>query len=261
MTPVFLTIAGSDCSAGAGLQADLKAGLALGCYPLTAVTCVVSEAPGEVAGITPMPPEFVVSQVRLCLRAYPVAAVKTGMLYSPQIVEAVAAALPPGIPLVIDPVMVATAGSPLMRAEAMAAYETKLFPRATLITPNKDELLRLTGATAIHDAADMQAAALLLATQLRCAVLAKGGHLPGHKCADILALPSGYSKVWEHPRTQDIPTHGTGCTLSAAITAGLAHGHDLETAIEHALAYTAEAIRSSHNWGSTYALNHRRPLA
>ena len=145
VVPAFLTIAGSDSSAGAGLQADMKVGIALGCYPLTAVSCVVSEAPGCVAGIAPMEPEFVASQVQLCLKHFPVAAVKTGMLYSAATVRAVAAALPPGIPLVVDPIIVATAGTQLMEAPAatLAAYDQALFPRATLITPNRDELCRL----------------------------------------------------------------------------------------------------------------------
>ena len=256
MTPVMLSIAGADCSAGAGLQADLKTGFALGCYPLTALTCAVSEAPGRVEAIVPMSAEFVASQVRLCLDAFPVAAAKTGMLYSAPIVRGVAEALPPGLPLVVDPVMVATAGTRLMQADTLAAYEEALFPRATLITPNRDELLRLTGRAAIASPAELQAAACELAERVGCAVLAKGGHLPGDTCADAVGLPGERSRLWTHPRTRGIPTHGTGCTLSAAITAGLAHGHPLEDAIERALAYTAEAIRRSHAWGDTHALNH-----
>lgn len=256
MIPAFLTVAGSDSSAGAGVQADLKTGCALGCYPLTAITCVVSEAPGRVDGISPLAPDFVASQVRVALAAFPVAAVKTGMLFSPQIVRAVAAALPHDIPLVVDPVMVATAGDSLMLDDSLLAYEELLFPRAALITPNRDELQRLSGVADIQSIEALQAAALRLAARYGCAVLAKGGHLPGSVCTDVLALPSGHTKQWQHPRTQGISTHGTGCTLSAAITAYLARAYPLESAVEHALDYTSHAIANSLNWGNTYALAH-----
>ena len=258
MVPAFLTIAGSDCSAGAGLQADLKTGYALGCYPLTAVTCVVSEAPGCVAGIHPIDPSFVASQIKICLQNYPVAAAKTGILYSSATVRAVAAALPQGLPLVVDPIIIATAGTQLMAdpLDTLAAYEQTLFPRATLITPNRDELCRLIGARSITTPAELSAAAAALAARHHTAVLAKGGHLPGHECTDALALPTGATRLWTHPRTPDLPTHGTGCTLSAAITAHLAHGASLEQAITHALHYTATAIAHSHHWNNTHALNH-----
>lgn len=255
MIPVLLSIAGSDCSAGAGMQADLKTGVALGCYTLTAVTCVVSEVPGRVAGIVPMAAEFVAGQVRECLAAFPVAAIKTGMLYSADIVRAVAAELPQNCPLVVDPVMIATAGEPLMQQQALAAYRECLFPRATLLTPNADELLRLSGRAAICSAAQLRSAAQELAAQLGCAVLAKGGHLPGSTCCDILALPEGGTHAWEHERTAGISTHGTGCTLSAAVAAGLAQGLELVQAVEQGLAYTAQAIARSFSWESTYALN------
>lgn len=254
--PVMLTIAGSDCSAGAGLQADMKAGAALGCYTLTAVTCVVSEVPGHVAGLAPMEASFVASQVRECAAAFPIAAVKTGMLYSAEIVHAVAEALPPDIPLVVDPVMIATAGESLMRAEALEAYRQCIFPRAALVTPNIDELLTLSGCTAIRTEDELATAAHKLAADIGCAVLAKGGHLPGDECRDILAQPGGTTRTWHHRRTGGISTHGTGCTLSAAITAGLAQGLALPAAIDRALAYTARAIATSYRWDTTFALNH-----
>lgn len=255
MTPVFLTIAGSDCSAGAGIQADIKTGIALGCYVLTAVSCVVCESPGHLGGIVPMEADFVAAQVRECVSRFPVAAIKTGMLYSPDIVEAVAAELPAGCPLVVDPVMIATAGQPLMLRHTLEAYEQHIFPRATLVTPNKDELLRLSDCSVgIESAADLQHVALDLATRLRCAVLGKGGHLAGDVCTDILALPGGSHRSWEHPRTRNISTHGTGCTLSAAITAALAHRRSLEDAVALALSYTAGAIAHSHTWHNVHAL-------
>ncbi|MDO5449326.1 MAG: bifunctional hydroxymethylpyrimidine kinase/phosphomethylpyrimidine kinase [Akkermansia sp.] len=259
MVPVFLSIAGSDCSAGAGLQADLKTGFALGCYPLTAVTCVVSEAPGTVEGIVPMAPDFVAGQVRLCLRSFPVAAVKAGMLYSPQIAHAAMQALAdfPG-PLVVDPVMVATAGEPLVLQETIAAYGQAVFPRATLLTPNLDELQRLCGCAPLHTAGEMEAAARQLCAQYGCAVLAKGGHMPGGTCTDILVQPGRPALSWSHPRTAGISTHGTGCTLSSAVTAHLALGHPLPRAVELSLAYVAGAIARSHRFPGTDALNHAK---
>lgn len=256
--PVMLSIAGSDCSAGAGLQADLKAGLALGCYPLTAVTCVVSEVPGLVEALCPLEPDFVAGQVRLCLRQYPVRAIKTGMLYSPAIVAAVAAELRcQSAPLVIDPVMIATAGEALMLQEAISSYEQELIPLATLLTPNLDELSRLLSIPAPQTPDELADAALALARRYHCAILAKGGHLPGPRCCDILAEPDGSLHRWQHPRCEAVTTHGTGCTLSAAVAAGLAAGAPLREAVERALLYTGLAIAQSWQLGQHHALNHQ----
>lgn len=259
MAAVYLSVAGSDCSAGAGLQADLKTGFALGCYPLTAVTCVVNEVPGKVAGIVPMAADFVAAQVRLCLDSFPVAAVKLGMLYSPQIVRAVAAELRgTGLPVVTDPVMIATAGEPLMLREAVQAYEEELMPLTTVLTPNCDELAALLpNCPPLSDADALQAAAEKLCARYGCAVLAKGGHLGGGVCTDVLAQPGGVpSRRWQHPRTQGVSTHGTGCTLSSALAAHLAMGLSLEEATERSLAYVSSAIARSHRLGTQWALNH-----
>ena len=256
--PVYLSIAGSDCSAGAGIQADLKAGFALGCYPLTAVTCVVSEVPGKVEGIVAMEPQFVADQVRICLQHFPVAAIKTGMLYSPEIVRAVTAELQ-GFdgPIVVDPVMIATAGEPLILQAAISVYEQNLMPRTTLLTPNLDELQRLLGTTEdIRTADDLQQAAFVLTRRYNCAVLAKGGHLGGDTCTDILVMKDGTAHRWSHPRTMGISTHGTGCTLSSAVAAHLAMGHELVPAVELALQYIAKAIATSHKLGELWAVNH-----
>lgn len=264
--PVLLSIAGSDCSAGAGIQADLKAGCAMGCYPLTAITCVVSEVPGKVDGIVPMDAAFVAQQVRLCLRHFPVRAIKTGMLYSPDIVEAVAAELQAShSPLVVDPVMIATAGEPLMLQAAIETYEQHIIPRTTVLTPNLDELMRLLpGAKeeseCPRDADALTDAALTLARHYGCAILAKGGHLSGNVCTDVLALPDGSTHRWEHPRTRGISTHGTGCTLSSALAARLAAGDDLRSATKRALHYVGQAIGSSLHWEGIDALNHMSPL-
>lgn len=259
-TPVFLSIAGSDCSAGAGAQADLKTGFALGCYPLTAITCVVSEVPGNVSAISPLEPDFVRDQIELCLKTFPVRAVKLGMLYSPAIVEAVAAALDACAfsgPIVTDPVMIASAGEPLMLQEAIQAYETHIFPRTLLLTPNRDELAVLSMCPDLRTPEHLRNAAQELADKLDIAVLAKGGHLQSEEtCTDILTCPGRPAQHWEHPRTQGITTHGTGCTLSSAVTAFLARGEELAPAVEHALSYVAVAIENSHRWPDLDALNH-----
>lgn len=255
--PVMLSIAGSDCSAGAGIQADLKAGLAMGSYPLTAVTCVVSEVPGQVESLRALDADFVASQVRLCLKHFPVRAVKTGMLYSADIVEAVAAELrPQGLPLVIDPVMIATAGEPLMLQEAISSYERHLIPQATLLTPNLDELERLLGCPRPQSPDELAAAARDLARRYGCAILAKGGHLSGDTCCDVLAEPDGSLHRREHPRTKGISTHGTGCTLSAALAARLACGDSLPDAAARALDHVSRAIAQSLRLGDLDALNH-----
>lgn len=258
MTPVYLSIAGSDCSAGAGLQADLKAGFALGCYPLTAVTCVVSEVPGKVEGIVAMEPQFVADQVRICLEHFPVAAIKTGMLYSPEIVQAVVAELNDySGPIVVDPVMIATAGEPLILQAAISVYEQSLMPRTTVLTPNLDELQRLLGTTEpIFTADDLQQAATVLSQKYNCAVLAKGGHLGSNTCTDILVQKDGTAHRWSHPRTLGISTHGTGCTLSSAVAAHLAHGHNLVQAVELSLRYITKSIATSHQLGDLWAVNH-----
>src|SRR4051812_863601 len=157
--PVALTIAGSDSSAGAGIQADLKTFSALGVYGLTAVTCVVAETPGRVSKIEPVSAALVRDQIEVVLRGFPVAAIKTGLLFSAEIIGEIARTLREHrpLPLVIDPVMVATSGDPLLQDDAVAAYERDLFPLAALLTPNLDEAARLIGRsiadlTAMHDA-------------------------------------------------------------------------------------------------------------
>ncbi len=258
--PVYLSIAGSDCSSGAGLQADLKAGFALGCYPLTAVTCVVSEIPGKVEGIVAMEADFVAAQVRLCLESFPVRAVKCGMLYSSEIVRAVAGLLRErNIPLVIDPVMIATAGDSLMLEEAIAVYEQELLPLATLLTPNCDEAGKLLGTPAPATVEELRHAARALCTRYGCAVLAKGGHIGGGTCTDVLALSTDSHLFFSHPRTEGVSTHGTGCTLSSAIAAGLAQGLPLAEAVEQGLSYTARAIAGTLQLGGLQALDHREP--
>ena len=215
--PVMMTIAGSDCSAGAGLQADLKAAHAMGAFALTAVTCVVSEAPGTVRGIQEVDPALVADQVRINLEHFPVRAVKTGMLYSPVIVRAVHEVLAGAdVPVVVDPVMIATAGDRLMREEAVAVYEELLLPGAALLTPNLDEAAVLLRSSVNPGRDELPEAAARLAVRYGCPVLLKGGHLEGD-CRDVLSGPDGcLLGQWERPRVQDVSTHGTGCSLSGA---------------------------------------------
>jgi len=260
--PVVLSIAGSDNSAGAGLQADLKTIGARGCYALTAVTCVVAEVPGKVSSIQPIRPDIVAEQVRLSFEAFPVSAVKTGMLYSTPIIEAVADALmrnaeksdnPPA--LVVDPVMVASSGEPLLRRDAVAAYSRTLFPIADLVTPNLDELSILAGGP-ITDLDSMIAAGRQLAESIGSAFLLKGGHLKGKIATDVLVLPSGGIHHFHAPFIRGIDPHGTGCTYSAAIAAGLASGLDLVKAVGAAKKYITAALAGHLRWGSTIAIGH-----
>jgi len=265
--PVALTIAGSDNSAGAGAQADLKTFTALGVYGLTAITCVVAEVPGKVSAIAPVPPEVVAEQVRLSLEAYPVAALKTGMLHSCAVIEAVAAVLERSfqnrrLPLVIDPVMIATSGAPLLEPAGVDAMGQRLFPLAALITPNLDEAAVLLGRK-IDTLEAMRDGGRALAARYGTAFLLKGGHLSGD-AIDCLCTPDGAIVERCAPRVPGVATHGTGCTTSAAIAAGLAHGLPLPEAFAQAKAFVSQAIAAHFRWpradgSETHALNHRLP--
>jgi hydroxymethylpyrimidine/phosphomethylpyrimidine kinase len=251
---VALSIAGSDNSAGAGIQADLKTFSRLGCYGLTAVTCVVAEVPGQVAAIQPIKPEIVASQVALSFQAFPVAAAKTGMLFSTPIIEAVARELSATkVPLVIDPVMVASSGDPLLKKSAIAAYQRMLFPLAALITPNLDELQILAGRE-VRNLEEMKDAGRALVDRHGCAFLLKGGHLRGKLAVDYLATVEGFEE-YSAPFIRGVDTHGTGCTYSAAITAGLASGKSLSKSVGAAKRHITRAIAGSLHWGRTCALD------
>ncbi len=258
--PVALTVAGSDCSAGAGIQADLKTFQHFGVHGLTALTCVVSETANVVRTVHPLPVELVCDQLELLLDAFPVVAVKTGMLCSAALVRAVAAILERqrGLLLVVDPVMIATTGAHLLEPAAIAAYRERLLPLARVITPNLPEAECLLGER-IPDAAALAAAAARLAGEFGTAVLVKGGHLPGPDCLDWLA-EGGQSWQFSAPRLAVTGSHGTGCTLSAAIAAALAHGADLPRAVELAKSFLGRALRESYEFhspggGTLHALN------
>jgi hydroxymethylpyrimidine/phosphomethylpyrimidine kinase len=253
--PVALTIAGSDNSAGAGAQADLKTFSALDTYGLTAITCVVAEVPGKVSAIHPVPAAIVAEQIRLSLAAFPVAAVKTGLLYSTDIVETVCDFMDANaIPLVVDPVMVATSGDSLLHVEAVEMYRRRLFPRATVVTPNMDEAAVLAGHP-VRTTGEMREAGASLVKTYGCAWLLKGGHLGGD-AIDFLFHANGAVTEMRSGRIPDVSTHGTGCTTSAAIAAGLAHGFELDDAVKRAKRFVTEAIRLHHRWGGIHALNH-----
>lgn len=253
--PVAMTVAGSDSSSGAGLQADLKTFAAQGVYGLCAVTCVVAEHPGEVASIQAVRPAMLADQIRLNLEGFPVAAVKTGMLYSSEIIGVVAGELGRRrMKLVVDPVMVATSGAVLLKPTAVRRLCGELLPMADLITPNLDEAALLVGER-LPNLAAMREAADALRKRFGCAVLVKGGHLGGNMARDVLA-EGGDVVVFEAPYRKGVHTHGTGCTLSAAITAGLARGLRIREAVRLGKAYVTRAIRRAHRIGRWQVLDH-----
>jgi hydroxymethylpyrimidine/phosphomethylpyrimidine kinase len=258
--PVALSIAGSDCSAGAGIQADLKTFQHFHVHGLTAVTCVVSETANLVRAVHAVPVEVLADQISLMLDAFPVEAVKTGMLFSAAHVRCCAELLAgrPALMLVVDPVMIASSGAPLLEPDAIAAYLGSLLPLARVITPNLPEAETLLGAP-IRCAGDLEPAAHRLAEMFRTAVLLKGGHLDGPECLDLL-VDHGQIHHFSGPRIAVAGSHGTGCTLSAAVTAGLARGLDLPTAVATAKSYLEKSLLSSYdlagpNGESVHALN------
>lgn len=244
--PVALSIAGSDCSAGAGIQADLKTFQYFHVHGLTAVTCVVSETSKIVAAVQTLPIEIIESQIALLLKSFPVGAIKTGMLHSAEVITTVAAQVSkhPQIPLVVDPVMIASSGSSLLQPDAIEAFKQVLFPLAALLTPNLPEAAALLGRE-IQDLGEMEAAAMELSSRHHCAVLLKGGHLAGDACVDVLA-DSGKLTHFIQPRIPLAETHGTGCTLSAAICAALSHGKSLPDAINAAKTYLSQTLRTAY---------------
>ncbi len=258
--PVALTIAGSDSSAGAGIQADLKTFSAFGVYGLTAVTCVVAEIPGKVSRIEPLSSGIVREQIEVLVKNFHIGAIKTGLLCSAEVISAVANTIrgtsrmsAPRIPVVIDPVIIATSGDPLLEPAAIEGYEKELFPLATLITPNLDEAERLLG-TEIKDRQSMHRAGKELEREFGTAILLKGGHLAGAAALDLLFVDR---KVVEFsaPFVTGVETHGTGCTYSAAITAGIASGLSLEKAIGRAKKFVTEAIAQHFRWTSPSGKN------
>jgi len=249
--PIALTIAGSDSSGGAGIQADLKTFSAFGVYGASAITALTAQNTRGVTAVEPVAASFVVAQIEAVLGDLEVGAIKTGMLANAEIVEAVARclrAIPKPPPLVVDPVMVATSGDVLLAVDAIEAVKHQLIPLAGLITPNLPEAARLLGATQAGDDAQAidQARALLA---LGCgAVLLKGGHGTGEAAVDILCDPAGIERL-VRPRIATPHTHGTGCTLSAAIAALLAQGIALREAVVRAKDFVWQALEAGQALG------------
>jgi hydroxymethylpyrimidine/phosphomethylpyrimidine kinase len=241
--PVALTIAGSDSGGGAGIQADLKTFASLGVHGTSALTCITAQNPCAVMGIHPCPAAILSRQLDAVFDQLPPAAVKTGMLYSTQIIRVVierfkGARHPP---LIVDPVMVATSGSLLLRGTARRALE-QLLEAATLVTPNIPEAGALTGMKIDSEESSMKAARWLH-DRFGCAVLLKGGHLRGTRRAVDFFFDGRIGKRFSAPFIRGVSTHGTGCTLSAAITAQLALGTDLPDAVAKGKEFVTMAIR------------------
>lgn len=246
-----LAIAGSDSGGGAGIQADIKAISALGGFAMTAVTAITVQNTLGVTGIHPVPEDIIGAQIRAVLIDIGADTIKTGMLGSAAIVETVAAALAeagPDIPLVLDPVMIATSGDRLVDDAAIAAIRETLLPRAALITPNAPEAATLTG-LAVTNADEQAEAGRALVAAGAGAALVKGGHLTGPIVCDVLVTPRE-TYVFESGRLETTNTHGTGCTLASAIATGLAQGKALPDAVEAAGRYLHEAILRAPGLGS-----------
>jgi hydroxymethylpyrimidine/phosphomethylpyrimidine kinase len=246
MTAIALTIAGSDSSGGAGIQADLKTFAALGVYGASAITALTAQNTEGVDAVLVVPPDFVARQIRVVARDLDVRAVKVGMLATSEIIEAVAEQLKSlhGIPVVLDPVMVAASGDILLDENAIDTLRTALLPRATLLTPNLPEAAKLLDESEAKDEAAMRRQAEALRQLGAQAVLVKGGHAKGPAAIDILVDVEGVLPL-EAPRIETRNTHGTGCTLSSAIAAELAKGASLRQAVTRAKAYVTAALKSA----------------
>ncbi|HVJ18859.1 MAG TPA: bifunctional hydroxymethylpyrimidine kinase/phosphomethylpyrimidine kinase [Polyangiaceae bacterium] len=258
-----LIVAGSDSGGGAGIQADVKAVTVLGGYAATAVTALTAQNTLGVFGVLPVEPAFVSQQMEVVLTDIGADAIKTGMLHSSAVIAAVASTLQRlahNIPVVVDPVMVAKGGTPLLEDEAREALVQLLLPQAALVTPNLPEAELLSGVR-IRSLDDMRRAADLLLASGASAVLLKGGHLPGNTVVDILRTVDGEAREFEHPRVETRSTHGTGCTLASAIATGIAEGLTLEAAVDAARRYVLQAIRTAPGLGGGHGpLNHAHPI-
>lgn len=246
-----LTIAGSDSGGGAGIQADLRTFAALGCHGSSAITAVTAQNSLGVQGVTPLPPEAVAAQIESILSDIGADGAKTGMLFSAGIIGAVAGVLErrPIQNLVVDPVMVAKGGSRLLREEAREALVRQILPKAALITPNLPEAEALAGLT-LRDESDRREACRRILALGPGAVLLKGGHADGSVVEDVFADRSGSWEVLRAPRLITPHTHGTGCTLSAAIAANLAQGRGLFEAVCRGHAFLQVAIREGYALGA-----------
>ena len=247
---VILSIAGSDSSGGAGIQADLKAIAACGGYGATVITAITAQNTCGVRAAQEVAPELIETQLEAVFADLPVAAVKTGMLSSATVVGIVARALQQygPLPFVLDPVMIAKSGHALLAADAVDALRRELLPLATLVTPNRHEAEKLAGMP-VRDAEGAASAGRILLDGGCRAVLVKGGHLEAQTAVDVLVTLEGV-EIFEAPRLQSRHTHGTGCTLSAAIATYLGKGESLVAAVRLAKRLVTEAIRAGVAIGS-----------
>uniref|UniRef100_UPI001D0F291A bifunctional hydroxymethylpyrimidine kinase/phosphomethylpyrimidine kinase n=1 Tax=Candidatus Magnetaquicoccus inordinatus TaxID=2496818 RepID=UPI001D0F291A len=253
---VLLTVAGSDPTAGAGLQADLKTVTALGGYGVTAVTAITVQDTRQVYRVVPVPGELVAQQMRACLNELPVQGIKLGMLATQEIVMAVAAVLAewPTIPVVADPVLAGTGGGTLLDAGGRVALLQHLLPRITLLTPNVPEAAALTGRS-ITSADQREAALRQLAEISGQSVLLTGGHVAGEEVTDLL-WDKGQLHTFTHSRISGGPFHGTGCTLASAIALGLAQGKSMPEAVQRAQQWVRRTMLESLALGKGQRLLH-----
>jgi hydroxymethylpyrimidine/phosphomethylpyrimidine kinase len=244
--PVALTIAGSDSSGGAGIQADLKTFAACGVYGASVITALTAQNTRGVTGIHDVPPDFITAQIDAVFGDLDVKAVKIGMVARREAIESIVAGLDRWSPkhVVVDPVMVATSGDRLLSPDAIDALRTNLFPRASLITPNLPEAAALLNEAIAESEADIERQGRLLLAMGCPAVLIKGGHGHGPESTDILIDSNSVIRL-AAPRIATTNTHGTGCSLSSAIAAGLAKGQGLEAAVREAKAYVSAAIAAA----------------
>lgn len=251
-----LIIAGSDSGGGAGIQADIKTVTALNGFAMTALTALTAQNTQGVHAIHEVPEDFITQQIEVVLNDIGADAIKIGMLHRTSVIHAVADALQrlaPGVPLVLDPVMIAKGGHTLLQTEAITALKDRLFPMATLLTPNIPEAEALTGLT-LNNVSDFEEAAEHMGVE---AVLVKGGHMSGDILTDVLWQGGDDVQSFSGPRVETPHTHGTGCTLASAIACGLAQGLNLTQSVERGRAYVLKAIRSAPGFGSGHGpLNH-----
>ncbi|HEX3127966.1 MAG TPA: bifunctional hydroxymethylpyrimidine kinase/phosphomethylpyrimidine kinase [Thermoanaerobaculia bacterium] len=262
--PRLLTIAGSDSGGGAGIQADLKTFAAHGAYGMSVITALTAQNTRGVRAVQEASADFVAAQIDSVFEDIGADAVKIGMLASAPIVRIVADRLRwwlerTPVPVVLDPVMIAKSGHPLLRDDAVEAVIEDLVPLSTLVTPNVPELERMTGIHGQSEDDRLRAAAELAARGP--GVLAKGGHAQGEEVVDLLVEPEGNVHRFRHPRLETSSTHGTGCTLSSAIAARLARGEELATAVGGAVTWLHAAMEAAYPLGSGHGpVNHLHEL-
>jgi len=238
-----LTIAGSDSGGGAGIQADLKTFSALGCFGTSAITAITVQNTLGVKAIHSVPPDIIEGQILAVIEDIKPKAIKIGMMDRPEVVEVIVRVLKshPHIPVVFDPVMVATSGHKLIHEETIDVLSRELIPLVQLVTPNMDEAAILSGME-LKDKNDLEMAGLKILSQGANAVLVKGGHLKGETVYDILIQDANQITVFESDKIVTLNVHGTGCTLSSGIAAEMAKGNKLEEAVDQARAYVWNAI-------------------